>query len=116
MPYSLAHRQDTCPAGHPLPSPHTLRCPTCGRLLPLRFARVCPNGHVVAGPLRVCPHCGETPASPRLFRMLALGAVGAFVLYVIVVLAADVPQRLIDGVLNAYQAALSLIKELPFFG
>ena len=115
MSLRVAQRPITCPAGHPVTGSRTLHCPTCGRLLRWRYARVCPNGHVVAGPRDMCPYCGETPRAGRAHYLLALGAVGVFALFVIVVLVADVPQRLIDWALSTYQSAVELVTSLPIF-
>jgi hypothetical protein len=117
----LAAPQRTCPAGHPVTGSRALRCPTCGRLVPRRFARVCPNGHVVSGPHTVCPYCGEAPGPARAWRVVGLAAVAAFLALMMIVFIADVPQRLIDlGVETAESAedwAMELFTslDLPLF-
>ena len=105
--------QRTCPAGHPVSGGRALHCPTCGRLVPRRFSRVCPNGHVISGPHTVCPYCGEIPSPGRTFRVVALVALGLFVVLMMAVFIADVPQRLIDTSLEMIESAREFVLNLP---
>lgn len=109
----MAH--DACPIGHPVRDPWALRCPTCGRLMPRRFARVCPNGHVVSGPLRVCPMCGETVGVR--WPVYAVGVVGVAALVVLILVArsADLPGRVAATIQELYTLADEFIHSLPFF-
>lgn len=106
---------DLCPAGHPVKDLHALRCPTCGRLMPLRFARTCPNGHVVAGPARVCPVCsvGLAPSWPS--RALGGAALGVFSVLALAARSAHVADRLIAWTLQTYEALReAVLALLPF--
>jgi len=113
--HSVSPERRMCPVGHQVRDRWALRCPTCGRLMPRRFARTCPNGHLVAGPTRVCPACGEV-----LDERLPLYAVAGAVLLVFLVLvlwawSADVPTRLIAFVEEAYAIGRDWVLALPLF-
>ena len=105
----------TCPVGHQVRDPWALRCPTCGRLMPRRFARTCPNGHVVAGPTRVCPACGAVIDRRRTIYVMAGVAVGVFAVLALFAWSADVPARLIAFFEEAYAFARDWLLTLPLF-
>jgi len=102
-----------CPAGHPVASRTATRCPTCGRLLRPRYERLCAQGHVVTSANGVCPYCGDRPAEDRTPHYLFLGAAIAFLLFVVLALAVDLPQQIIDWAVGARDWLGEFIDNLP---
>lgn len=104
-----------CPAGHTVRDPWTLRCPTCGRLLAQRFVRTCPNGHAVAGPLRLCPVCGEEIESHRAAHIAAGVVLAVFALLMLYANAAEIPERITASGRGLYDAIRELILNSPLY-
>lgn len=82
-------------------------------LLRPRYERLCAQGHVVTSANGVCPYCGDRPAEDRTPHYLFLGAAIAFLLFVVLALAVDLPQQIIDWVVGARDWLGQFIDNLP---
>jgi hypothetical protein len=102
-----------CPAGHVVRSPHALHCPTCGRYLAGRFARVCPRGHRLAGPYDVCPICREKPGARAIWLYALAGALSLYLVIALVGYRADLAGRLIERVQSLWAMLQDVWSSLP---
>jgi len=114
------HRREAfervCPAGHRLKEFDGVRCPVCGRLVPGRYARVCPNGHLVGGPARYCPICGEPMSDGPRYRAVLTAALGIFLIFSLIAIVSDLPQRVTESVFSMWAWIESLLQDLLPFG
>ncbi len=102
----------TCPAGHRLGQFDGLRCPVCGRLVPRRYARACPNGHLIGGRARYCPICGEPvpigPSDGTIF-VVALIAIAVLVLLSVIL---GIPRQMSEMAASAWEWLTTFLPEL----